>query len=88
MSDPTWEDQLRELAQDLFDIMANEPIKLVIKGEYEAVEGTLYTRDPITHRWTMGACVGNSGTADACLIELVRLYKLQKSFEKAMSNEP
>ena len=78
-----WEDDLRNLYQDLFDLMANQPVKIVIEGEIDNVDGTLYLRDPIDHAWSMAASALSQTTADECLTELVRQTRAQLKKDKA-----
>lgn len=53
MSATTWGEDIEATMQTQFDIMADEPIKIVVEGELNAVDGTLYGRNPIDARRTM-----------------------------------
>ena len=77
----TWGENLEATMSDIFDIMAHEPIKLVIEGELNAVDGTLYVQDPIDHRWTMAASAPDCETTDVCLAELIDQYQTAKRQE-------
>lgn len=67
----TWGDLLQAIAQDIYDLMANQPIRVEIEGEVGSVDGSLYLRNHSDREWKLVAEVISADTMDDCLGELL-----------------
>jgi hypothetical protein len=89
VSNDTWGDQLEATAQELHDLAANTPIKLVIEGELGDITGTLYIEDAVDGKWSMVASVVSGESPDGTMAELVRQFSLRAylDYKKAVNDE-
>ena len=63
--------KIEEALQDMFDLMANQQVKIEIEGEVNHVDGTLCIWNRRKQYYDVVAEAFETGTFDECLIELV-----------------